>query len=144
MHRLLAHLRILVQAKLGVHAGSAPERRATSDERGRDVARLTQGQGSNLAPVCSPDGRLLAFFSTRKSGSGLYLLNVKRFTTIRVTSEVGESLNWARLSDNSVAQALEVRSKSKIAKPSLAPPAQPQAQPPQLQPQKAVTVPPKQ
>ncbi len=115
-----------------------------SDEHGRDIARLTQGQGSNLAPACSPDGRLLAFFSTRKSGSGLYLLNLKRFTTIRVTSEVGESLNWARLSRNSVAQALEVRAKPKAA-PSAKPTPPASAQPqPQPQPQNPASVPPKQ
>jgi TolB protein len=93
-----------------------------SDEHGRDIARLTQGPGSNLAPACSPDGRLLAFFSTRKSGPGLYLLNLKRFTSIRVTPQVGESLNWARLADTSVMQALEVRPKSK---PAATPPAPP-------------------
>jgi hypothetical protein len=80
-------------------------------------------------------------FSTRKSGSGLYLLNLKRFTTIRVTSEVGESLNWARLSGNSVAQALEVRAKPKAVPTAKAPP--PPAQP-QLQPQNPAFVPPKQ
>ena len=94
-----------------------------SDEHGRDMARLTQGPVSNLAPACSPDGRLLAFFSTRKSGPGLYLLNLKRFTSVRVTPQVGESLNWARLADSSVMQALEVRPKSKAAPSPPAPPA---------------------
>jgi len=94
-----------------------------SDEHGRDIARLTQGPGSNFAPACSPDGRLLAFFSTRKSGAGpgLYLLNLKRFTTIRVTQQMGESLNWARLPDNATWQALEVRSKPKASAPRPAP-----------------------
>jgi len=82
-----------------------------SDEHGRDMARLTQGQGSNLAPACSPDGRLLAFFSTRKGAPGLYMLNLKRFTSQRVTSQVGESLTWARFSDDTVGKALEVHSK---------------------------------
>lgn len=90
-----------------------------SDEHGRDIARLTQGPGSNLAPACSPDGRLLAFFSTCKSGPGLYLLNLKRFTSIRVTPQLGESLSWARLADTGVAQALEVKPKSK---PAASPP----------------------
>ena len=94
-----------------------------SDEHGRDIARLTQGPGSNYAPACSPDGRLLAFFSTRKSGPGLYLLNLKRFTSIRVTTEIGESLNWARLAETSVGQALEVKPKSAPAAP--APPPKP-------------------
>lgn len=94
-----------------------------SDEHGRDMARLTQGPGSNLAPACSPDGRLLAFFSTRKSGPGLYLLNLKRFTSVRVTPELGESLSWARLADSSVMQALEVHPNAK--QPAAAAPAPP-------------------
>ena len=56
---------------------------------------------------------------TRKSGPGLYLLNLKRFTSIRVTTQVGESLNWARLADTQAGQALEVKAK---VKPAAAPP----------------------
>ena len=33
-----------------------------ADEVGRGVSRLTQGQGSNSYPACSPDGRLVAFY----------------------------------------------------------------------------------
>lgn len=99
-----------------------------SDEHGRDMARLTQGQGSNSAPACSPDGRLLAFFSTRKGAPGLYMLNLKRFTSVRVTSQLGESLSWARLADNSVAKALQVQAKGPGAAASPAPP--PAAVPP--------------
>ena len=45
------------------------------------------------------DGRLLAFFSTRKSGdgAGMYVLSLKRWTTLRLSSQVGESLRWAPL-----------------------------------------------
>jgi TolB protein len=97
-----------------------------SDEHGRDTARLTQGQGSNYAPACSPDGRLLAFFSTRKSSPGLYLINLKRFTSIRVTPQLGESLNWARLPDSSATQALQVKRKPAAAPPNATPaPAKP-------------------
>ena len=84
-----------------------------SDDHGRGVARLTQGQGSNVAPACSPDGRLLAFFSTRKSGPGLYFLSLKSFKSSLVSPQVGEYLNWARLPDNSIAQALRVETKTK-------------------------------
>jgi len=104
-----------------------------SDEHGRDIARLTQGPGSNYAPACSPDGRLLAFFSTRKSGPGLYLLNLKRFTSVRVTERIGESLTWARLPDSAAWQALEVRGKPKQSPPP--PPAAPAPNPAPAAPQ---------
>jgi TolB protein len=68
-----------------------------SDEQGRNMVRLTQGQGSNTYPACSPDGRLLAFFSTRNQQPGMYMMSLKRFTTLQVTSKVGESLRWAAL-----------------------------------------------
>ncbi len=108
-----------------------------SDERGRDIARITQGPGSNYAPACSPDGRLLAFFSTRKSGAGpgLYLLNLKRFTSVRVTQQMGESLTWARLPDSAAWQALEVRSKPKAGAPQPSgPPAPSSPTPPAAKP----------
>ena len=68
-----------------------------SDDQGRGTSRLTQGQGSNTYPACSPDGRLLAFFSTRKDQPGIYMMSLKRFTTQLLTSKVGESLRWAAL-----------------------------------------------
>jgi TolB protein len=68
-----------------------------SDDQGRGMARLTQGQGSNTYPACSPDGRLLAFFSTRKSQPGIYMMSLKRYTTQLLTSKIGESLRWAAL-----------------------------------------------
>lgn len=68
-----------------------------SDEKGGGIARLTQHQGTNGYPACSTDGRLLAFFSTRKEGPGMYMMSLKRWTTLRVTSQMGESLRWAPL-----------------------------------------------
>ena len=68
-----------------------------SGERGRGIARLTQHQGTNSYPACSVDGRLLAFFSTRKKKPGIYMMSLKRWTTLRVTSQTGESLRWAPL-----------------------------------------------
>jgi TolB protein len=68
-----------------------------ADELGRGQSRLTQGQGSNTYPACSPDGRLLAFFSTRNQQPGMYMMSLKRFTTLQVTSKAGESLRWAAL-----------------------------------------------
>jgi TolB protein len=70
-----------------------------TNEKGGGIARLTQDQGSNTYPACSSDGRLLAFFSTRKSGAGpgMYVLSLKRWTTQRLSSQIGHSLRWAPL-----------------------------------------------
>ncbi len=70
-----------------------------ANEQGGVIGRLTQGQGSNTYPACSPDGRLLAFFSTRKSGEGpgTYMMSLKRWTTQLVTKQLGESLHWDAL-----------------------------------------------
>lgn len=68
-----------------------------SAEDGRGIARLTQGQGSNTSPACSPDGRLLAFFSTRSKQPGIYLMSLKRYKTQQVSPQMGEALRWARL-----------------------------------------------
>ncbi len=68
-----------------------------TDERGQGIVRLTQNQGSNTYPACSPDGRLVAFFSTRKNDKGMYLMSLKRWTTQKLTGRYGESLRWAAL-----------------------------------------------
>jgi TolB protein len=68
-----------------------------SAENGQGIARLTQNQGTNTYPACSTDGRLLAFFSTRNEGPGMYMMSLKRWTTLRVTSQLGQSLRWAPL-----------------------------------------------
>jgi len=69
-----------------------------SSETGGGIARLTQNQGSNSYPACSPDGRLLAFFSTRKkSQPGMYLMSLKRWKTQWLAGQYGESLRWEAL-----------------------------------------------
>ncbi len=68
-----------------------------SAEMGQGIARLTQNQGSNAYPACSPDGRMLAFFSTRNKKKGLYMMSLKRWRTQKVISQYGESLRWAPL-----------------------------------------------
>jgi TolB protein len=45
----------------------------TLDLDSAKMVRVTQGQGDNLEPTWSPNGRVLAFTSSRKAGAGLYL-----------------------------------------------------------------------
>jgi TolB protein len=55
------------------------------------MKRLTQDQGSNTYPTCSPDGRTVAFFSTR---GGLYLSNGAGMNQQKISGVTGESLRW--------------------------------------------------
>lgn len=61
------------------------------DPSGANMKRLTQDQGSNTYPACSPDGRTVAFFSTR---GGLYLSNAQGQNQQKIASVTGESLRW--------------------------------------------------
>lgn len=65
-------------------------------EQGGQAVRLTAGQGSNTSPACSPDGRLVAFFSTRTSGEGpgLYIMRVDGRRPKRVSTLLGSALRW--------------------------------------------------
>lgn len=71
---------------------------ATGESGGGSV-RLTAGRGQNKYPACSPDGRLVAFFSTRTTGEGpgLYVMRVDGRRPKRISSLVGSQLHWARL-----------------------------------------------
>lgn len=80
-----------------VAVGGGAQDLVMSDEKGRVLGRLTQGQGSNTYPACSPDGRLLAFFSTRGNAPGIYVMSLKSFRTQSISSQTGESLSWAAL-----------------------------------------------
>ena len=67
-------------------------------ETGGSLVRLTQGSGSNASPACSPDGRLVAYFSTRANGEGgLYIMRLDGGRPKRISTLVGESLRWDRL-----------------------------------------------
>ena len=60
---------------------------------GSGMKRLTQDQGSNTYPACSPDGRVVAFFSTR-GGGGLYTSNPNGMNQQKIAATTGESLRW--------------------------------------------------
>ena len=68
----------------------------STGEHGGALVRLTQNQGKNSAPACSPDGRLVAFFSTREGGEGpgLYVMRVDGLRPKRVSKLTGDSLRW--------------------------------------------------
>jgi TolB protein len=80
-----------------VSVGGGKQDLVMGDEQGRVIGRLTQGQGSNTYPACSPDGRLLAFFSTRGSAAGIYVMSLKSFRTQSISTQLGETLQWAAL-----------------------------------------------
>jgi TolB protein len=87
---------------------------------GRGLVRLTQNQGSNSYPACSPDGRLLAFFSTRKDDKGLFVLSLKRFTTKKILGTVGQSLRWVATPRSELAPAPDKASGATSDNPPLA------------------------
>jgi TolB protein len=66
---------------------------------GSDMTRLTWGSARNFSPSCSPDGRLVAFFSsrTRGDGPGLYLMRVDGRRPRFINAAVGDVLAWARV-----------------------------------------------
>jgi TolB protein len=64
---------------------------------GQGLRRFTQRQGANWDPACSPDGRLLAYFSTREPGrgAGLYVTSIARpWLAKKVLGQTGDSLRW--------------------------------------------------
>lgn len=71
-----------------------------TNERGGDTVRLTTGKGRSAYPACSPDGRLVAYFTTSKDGAGpgLYLMRVDGLRPPKkVSDSLGDSLRWARI-----------------------------------------------
>lgn len=63
----------------------------SADTGGGNMKRLTQDQGSNTYPACSPDGRMVAFFSTR---GGLFVANPLGQNQQKIATVTGESLRW--------------------------------------------------
>ena len=86
-----------VRLVYAVAVGGGKQDLVMGDEKGRVIGRLTQGQGSNTHPACSPDGRLLAFFSTRGSAPGIYVMSLKSFRIQAISTQTGEGLSWAAL-----------------------------------------------
>jgi TolB protein len=95
---------LLVIYTVGV--GSGADIIAT-DTNGGSLRRLTQHEGANTYAACSPDGRLVAFFSTGKQkrggggndeGAGLFIMPIQRpWLAKKISSEVGEALKWETL-----------------------------------------------
>lgn len=67
-------------------------------ERGGPLARISRGHGEDGSPACSPDGRLVAFFSTRTvgEGPGLYVMRLDGTATRRLAAVEGYAPVWAR------------------------------------------------
>ena len=85
-----------VRIVYSVSVGGDRQDLVMSAEKGGGIMRLTQNQGSNNSPACSPDGRLVAFFSTRKK-RGTYFISLKRWRTVQLNTQLGESLRWEAL-----------------------------------------------
>ena len=92
-----------VRAIFAVGVGKDTDLVATG-ESGGQLARLTQGQGRNGYPSCSPDGRLVAFFSTRtgNEGPGLYVMRIDGARPKRISTLLGDSLRWEALPPGSI------------------------------------------
>jgi TolB protein len=76
-----------------------------TDSAGGGVLRLTMGQGANTWAACSPDGRRVAYFSTRTTGEGpgIYVAPLRAPSRAhRISKELGEGLAWARRDDLAV------------------------------------------
>jgi TolB protein len=73
-----------------------------TDSTGSGLFRLTMGQGANTWAACSPDGRRVAYFSTRTGGEGpgVYVAPLRDPSRgRRISKELGEGLAWARRDD---------------------------------------------
>ena len=85
---------LLVIFTVGVGAGADI---IATDTSGGGLRRLTQHEGANTYAACSPDGRLVSFFSTGKrgQGAGLFVMPIQRpWLAKKISGEVGDSLRW--------------------------------------------------
>lgn len=67
----------------------------TLDLATKKMTRITQGEGSNEEPSFSPNGRVIAFASTRSGGSGIYIANADGTgTATKVYSGSVTGIDW--------------------------------------------------
>ena len=67
----------------------------TLDLDTKKMTRVTQGEGSNEEPAFSPNGKAVAFASTRKGGSGIYIANADGTGTAKlVWSGSATGVDW--------------------------------------------------
>jgi TolB protein len=67
----------------------------TLDIATKKMTRITQGEGSNEEPSFSPNGRAIAFASTRSGGSGIYIANADGTgTATKVYSGSVTGVDW--------------------------------------------------
>jgi TolB protein len=67
----------------------------TLDLATKKMVRITQNEGSNEEPSFAPNGRVLAFSSARKGGSGIYLANADGSgNALRVYKGNVTSIDW--------------------------------------------------
>jgi TolB protein len=67
----------------------------TLDLDSKKMTRITQGEGSNEEPAFSPNGRAIAFASTRSGGSGVYIANADGTGTAKkVWSGSATGVDW--------------------------------------------------
>jgi TolB protein len=71
-----------------------------ADRLGRKPQQITRDRGRHSHPACSPDGRLIAFFSDRRSmeGPGLYVMRIDGYRPRKIANVRGDSLQWTRTS----------------------------------------------
>jgi len=67
----------------------------TLDLNSKKMVRVTQGEGNNEEPSFSPNGRAIAFASTRSGGSGVYIANADGTgTAVKVFSGAVTGVDW--------------------------------------------------
>jgi len=61
------------------------------DVRSGKIDRVTQGKGSNLDPTWSPDGRLIAYASSR---GGIFVMNPETHHEVQIWRGSASSPSW--------------------------------------------------